>query len=717
MAVPFPEVDIKNQYVKFFGGLDLESDVRSISSGALQDGMNYQPGLFGGYERIEGFERYDGRVNPSDATYYYATYTYSAAVLVGQSVTGTTSGAVGVVSQISTTAISLTKVSGTFVNGETFKKDAGGPGGLPLLLTMTYGAATVVGTFTMTPTLRGYDGAENDAIALNAAADIYRADVGPVPGESQIMGLWMLAGSLYAFRYAGVVNGVDTAYIWKASDAGWVKIDTAEEISFTTGTDNVRDGDTLTQGAATATIARVVQTTSATSPSRVGRLILTGRTGNFYNGPATTSSGGVLTLSGASSAIALPSASRMSFDNYNFSGSEGTMRMYGAWGVNGSRGFEFDGTTYVPITTGMTTDTPKFVKGHKNQLFLSFAGSSQNSGVGLPYVWTTVTGANEIGVGDSITGYSTMPGEALAIASRDSLRQLNGSTISDFQLQNISDRRGAIPYTVQEMGQTYCLDDQGIVRITATQNYGNFHESIVSRKIQPLIDSFRTVGVPYIISTVFRARNQYRLYNCLTGEGIIMSITNGEKGAVAQFTEFNYNSGLSSTVFKPWCICAGEDSTGKDVVFWADFSSGYVYQCDKGTSFDGYDIESYLRMPYGDDKSPEVIKRYRGVALEMKADGFTNIRFHPDFSYGDPAIATHQLQTKDVVGRGAFWGSSAAIWSSFFYDAQLVSTPRFPINGSGVNLSLLLYSKSDYYASHTLSGATIRYTPRRLRPN
>lgn len=290
MSVPFPEVEIKTQYVRFQGGIDRETPVLSIDPGALLDGMNYQPGLFGGYERIDAFERYDGRVKPSDAQYYYGTITYAVTPSVGQSVKGATSGAVGVVAAVGTGTLTLTKVTGTFTNGETLTR---GNGGLPLLLTMNY-TATTIGVLTSAMTLRGLDDPEDDAIATNAVADVYRGDVGPVPGSGPVRGVWVYNGVVYAFR-----DDVLGAFcqMWKATSTGWVQIQMGEEIAFTGGTDLVLDGDTLTQGTATAQIARVVQTTTTASPSRVGRLILTGRSGNFYVGPATTSGGGTLTIS------------------------------------------------------------------------------------------------------------------------------------------------------------------------------------------------------------------------------------------------------------------------------------------------------------------------------------------------------------------------------------------------------------------------------------
>ena len=699
-----PEEKTLTQYVKFEGGLDLQTPVLTINPGAALDAMNYQPGLFGGYERMDACERSDGRAAPSDAAYYYATYTFAATVLVGQSVTGNTSLATGVVAQVSATAIVLTKVVGTFVNAETFSTSATGGGGLPLLLTMTYSPATVIGTFTSAPLLNGYPDALSDAIATNNAASIYRTDVSAVPGSGPVRGVQLYRGIVYAFRDSA--DGT-TGGMWKQTATGWVSIPLYEEIYFTAADTTLLDGIVITQGTASATVARVVQTTSATSPNRVGRLILTGRTGNFYTGPATTPTG-ALTLSGPSVQLTLLPGGRYELDNYNFTGSTDTLKMYGVDGVNTA--FEFDGSNYVPIRTGMVTDTPNYIRNHKKQLMLGFLGSHQNSGINLPYVWTTVTGANEIGMGENITGYSVLRGDALLITSRISLNQLIGSSVDDFVLKPINPKHGAIPRTVQEMDHSYVLDDQGVIEIQPLGNYGNFTDTNISRRAQQVVD---TVRKTVIASSVYRRRNQYRIY-CSDGTGMILaSGVDAQGNSTAQITQFDYNSGRTTNLINPTCVCSGKDATGKDqVYFGAD--NGYVYQTEKGTSFDGQAIEHYLRMPFGHVNTPRVVKHYRKVVLEMAGDGYTSISFHPEFSYGASYISTHQTQSLAVIGHGAYWGSLAAQWSKFFYDAQTVQTPEFKIGGDAVNLSMLFYGNSAYSANHILQGATIYYSPRRL---
>jgi hypothetical protein len=53
-------------------------------------------------------------------------------------------------------------------------------------------------------------------------------------------------------------------------------------------------------------------------------------------------------------------------------------------------------------------------------------------------------------------------------------------------------------------------------------------------------------------------------------------------------------------------------------------------------------------------------------------------------------------------------------WESFFYDARVVAAPEFSIAGTGTNLSLIFYSKSDIDLGHTLQGVLLQFTPRRL---
>ena len=685
-----PQVPINTSYVKFGGGLDLISPVLSINPGMALSAMNYEPGVHGGYQRIDGFERFDGRPSPSAAVYYHVSYTLTGTVAVGNTITGVTSGATGYVTAVDTGALAFTKLTGTFVSGETINV-----------------AAAPQGTLTSVPALGGYRTGYDDAFALNAAADVYRADILKVNGAArQIRGGHIYKGVNYVFQD----NAAGTAgEMYKSTASGWSLVALGRELAFTSGgTFVIAEGQVITgeTSAATATITRVsLESGTFAAGTAAGHLIFASQTGTFQAETIKVGANlNVANIAADSVAITLSPLGAYKCVNHNFTGSTDTQRMYGCNGVD--RAFEFDGTVFVPLNTGMTVDKPTNVAVYKNQLFLSFYGSSQSSSVFGPYQWSAVIGGAEIAVGDTITGYAATA-KAVIIFSRNQAHQLTGNTSVDFVLDTLSETAGAITNTIQTIGSTYSLDDQGIRQITRTQNYGNFEESNISERVQRLIDAIRSKAVA---SSVYRTRSQYRLYGS-DGSGIIMTVQGDAMSQSAYapspivgFTEFKYP-------VNPTCAWQGEDSTGKDVVFFGA-DNGYVYQADKGSSFDGADIEAYLRLPFNNTKSPRTIKRYRKAVLEMSSTAYTSIRFQPEFSYGDPAIAGHMIQTVTGQGTGGYWDVSN--WDEFFYDSRTINSPEFDIAGSGINMALIFYSKSDIDLGHKLEGVIIHHTPRRI---
>jgi hypothetical protein len=517
-------------------------------------------------------------------------------------------------------------------------------------------------------------------------------------------------GSSTAIRYAvrNVADG-SAAAIWKTSGSGWAPVYLGRELSFTSGGSYViAEGDTITGAisGATAVVTRVVLETGTFAGSNAaGRLIFAAQVGNFVAESLNVGSNAdVATIAADATAITLLPNGRFETVLSNFFGSTDTRRVYGCDGKN--RGFEFDGSVFVPINTGMAVDTPVHCFIHKKQLFFSFLASTQNSGVGLPYQWTATTGADEIGIGDDVTGYTDQTGDVLLIFARNSANQLTGSSTADFSLSLLSPAEGAIPYTVQTMGDTFVFDDPGVRQITRTTDYGSFRHEPASELVQPVIDALRG---KVIATALYKPRGQYRVYGN-DGSGIIVAIQAHltPYGTIVQrvigITTLQYPVNVT-------CACSGEDETGKDVVFFGD-DQGYVYQGDKGSSFDGAEIEAYLIMPFNNLKTPRMRKRYRKLVQEMTAVGYSAIRFQPIFSYGDPDVAEHLVTSNDVQGAGGYWDVSN--WNEFYWDARIISTPEFDVNGTGINIGLIYYSKSAIDLGHVLQGALLHYSPRRL---
>jgi hypothetical protein len=134
----------------------------------------------------------------------------------------------------SATSVVLTKITGTFSTGNI---KVGG---------------VVVGTVLGAQVQDGAATALLHAQYRNLAADVYRALIAAIPGSGNILGVWLYNDVVYAFRNDA---GGTKAVMYKSTASGWSAVTLGEEISFTNANASVGDGDTLTQGAVTATIS------------------------------------------------------------------------------------------------------------------------------------------------------------------------------------------------------------------------------------------------------------------------------------------------------------------------------------------------------------------------------------------------------------------------------------------------------------------------------
>ena len=672
-------------YIKLIGGLDEMTPPYERAPGLARVAQNFEADISGGYATIEGYERFDGRAAPSAATYTWLPCTSITGGAVGNTLTGA-GGATGVIIAVTADGFALTSRNGTaYVAGENLNVGAG-----------TIAVATTAGV------VGGAATALLNAQYLNLAADVYRALIGVPTGSGKILGGFYFNDVNYCFRNdaPGTAAG-----LWKSTGSGWTAVTLFNEVSFTTGgATQPAEGATLTQGANTALIKRVVLTSGSwAANTAAGRLIVsTPAPGAFAAGAATVGAINV-TLSGAQTAITLAPSGRYETVAENFGGSVNTRRVYGCDGVN--RGFEFDGTVFVPISTGMTADTPNHVFAHKKQLFFSFGASVQHAAPGTPYIWSAVLGASELAMGDTVTGFAGQPGSsaggALAIFTRNRLSVLYGSGVSDWNLVPYRDELGAWAWTIQDVGYTMFLDDHGITDIQASQEYGNFAHNAITNKIRPTITEYK----PYAIaSSICRKKSQYRIF-FTNGRGLYVTVV-GKKVVGIMPVKF------PDTVRCTWTT---ENNAGEEVMFFGG-DDGYVYQLDKGTSFDGDAINFNIQLAYNFFKSPRIDKSYFDATVEVSGTGYTAFSFGYSLGYGATDIPqpTNQLEAPNISSVAA-WDSF--IWDAFTWDGSSLFPSVLPMDGMAENVSLAISGSSDYYAPLKLTAAIIHYAMRRrLRP-
>lgn len=685
--------DVVDYFFDLTGGLDLVTPAIKKKPGSLIAVRNYEPHPKG-LQRIDGYERFDGRPEPSAQSYWVLNFDGGTATIAeGNTVTGASSGATGkalvamVVSSGSFGAsnaagyLVLTQVSGTFQDNENLQVSA-------VTKCQANGTATE-------------DGASNDTdddTWTQDAIETARALIAVPPTASgAIRGGFVLGAVNYCFRdNAGGTAG----QLFKQTTSGWVSQSLGSRVKFITGTGEISTGQTVTgaSSGATGVVTRVaLRTGSYSGGTAVGQLIFATITGTFTNGENLRVGGVTKAVAdGDSAAIALPAAGTYRAIVHNFFGQSDLVRAY--FTTTTGTAFEWDGTVCVPLITGMTTDTPSHIAEHKNHLMLAFPGGSlQHCSPGAPYEWTAVTGASELGIGEDITGLAPDVAGTMVVFGRNRNSILYGNDVSDWVLQTLSKTAGAVENTMQQIGRPIYLDDAGLRTLDTTADFGDFRLGTITQPIEPLFKTKRAAGVTAVASLRSRAKDQYRIF---WSDGTSFTVYLGHKKPEITVVELGIT---------PSAVWMGEDSSGNELLFCGT-SAGMVYQLDSGTSADGSAITAYARFAFTHCGAPQINKVWRRGLLEIDASGAISIGVSAELSYGDPDSVPMLETSFSVQAGGGFWDE--AVWDQFRWDSPIEGTARIGLDGRGRNISLLIASVATYEQPHIAHGLTLFYSAR-----
>lgn len=666
------------------GGWDQTTPPLALPPGVVRAAQNFEVAVTGGYARIGGYERYDGRTAPSEATYTVVQVaSFTNTPTVGQTLTGNTSGATGTIVALGADYIVITQVTGSFTDSEVVK----------------VGATTIGTAVPYTASISALLAAQYTA----ATADVYRALIAKPTGSGAIRGVFTLAvggvDSTYAFRDNAGGTAVN---LWKATTTGWTQVVFKYTVSFTAGgASTPADGATLTQGGVTATVRRVVaQSGSWAANSAAGQLVIDAPSGGNFAGGAATLSGGInVTLSGAQTQITMAAGGKFEFAVGNFSGQANTTRIYGVDGVN--KMFEFDGTTLVPIATGASPDTPRHIAIQKNYLFCSVGSSIIYAGVGTPYRFSSTDGGGEIAVGDTITGFAVQPGAqttgALAVYARSATNMLYGTSPSTFNLVPYNTGAGAIEWSVQNMNQTFVLDDLGITSLATSLAYGNFTAATLTNNIRPFAAEIKT---RVNCSSVSREKSQYRIF-CSDGSALYTTIVNGK---LLGHMPMSFPTAMNVA----W---EAQLANGTEVTYLGG-SDGMVYRLDAGSSFDGAAISAYFTLIWNGARSPRIRKRYRHASIEVQGNYYAAFDLGYGLGYGSTEIPQGDTTTyASSFSAAPSWDSFT--WDSFTWDGATLSPTEVALAGTAENIQFTVSSNSTYVQPFTVNSFIVHYSVRR----
>lgn len=649
----------RTTYFPLKGGEDLITPLFNKKPGTLINSQNFECDPGGRYRRIAGYERFDGQTAPTGASYWVLNFDQgTAAISDGDTVTGASSGATGeaLLDAVVTSGsyvgndaagyLVLGDVSGTYTNNENLQVSA---------VTKCVADGTAVANSGTS---------DNHTTWSRLATAAARANIAAVAGSGDILGVHLYNNILYAFR----ANAGGTAVVMhKSSSSGWATVDLGSVLDFDTGTVAFAEGETLTGGVsgATATIMRiVVESGTWAGGDADGYLVLHSISGTFQNNELITDSAvGSATSDGIVVATSLATGGRFECLNYNFYGHSGSLRMYGCDGANTA--FEFDGTTFTPIRTGMTSDTPAHITAHKKHLFLSFTGGSvQHSSIGDPLTWSAVAGASEIGLGVEVVGMVPMPGDTLFLFGDTSVSVLYGTSSADWNLKTFSHETGAREWSIQRLSDIFFMDDNGVTSAGAVDAYGDFKTGSISGVIQTLIDTKKEL---LIASLRVKDKEQYRIFFS-DNTGINLTF-NGNK--ITGFTRLKYDDAIC-------CTTTGQDANGSERIFFGS-DDGMVYELDKGTSLDGGAIVAFLRTWLHTVGSPDRKKRFFKIVLE-----------------------------KDDAQVEGFWGVGE--WGSFEWGKQRYDTELNYVHERDNGYEYFYYASEEYETPYTLQGIILHYS-------
>jgi len=770
MRLNLPKAAQKSDFVPFTGGLDVVSPPIMVPAGCVERSFNFYEDINAGYMAVKGYERFSGLPSPSAQGYLILPYTLLGSIVVGVTITGVTSGATGKVIAITDTYLVLTRQTGAFVNENTTAYGAqlttvgmssalAGKLGAQYQylvsqeyrssITVVPGSGSILGVW--------YYKGKVYAFRNNAGATAVVMYVSSSSG-------WQVVNTGYEvyFSAASGAQPNEGATITQGAVSAVIGRLIIESGTFAAGTAIGRfivssvTGGTFATGAFTAgVIGTCVIQNTITLPTINGRFEF--MTTNFYGQIASSRMYG---CDGANRAFEFdgttfaplntgmgPTPINAGGGNCSFATNVMTIATVPALGsfTVGSTIYAAGvtaGTTITAITSGTggagstytlsttpgtlaarntnaayvftTTDSPSHISQNQNQLFLSYGSSIMNSALGNPLNWQPLLGAGEIACGDRVTGFRPQPGNtstaALAILCRNITYILYGTGTggtSPWQLSLYNDQGGGIDWSIQKInGATYVMDDRGITSLTTAMTYGNFIESTISRPIQTLIASLR---YKLTDSHIARDAQQYRLFF--------------SDGRAIYFTlQLNTNAGTSQTISSPMlmqfpdvvrCSCSVEQYGGGQELIYFGSDSGYIFQMEIGTSFDGVAINAFLELVFNSSKAYRTIKHYRHTTFEAVGYGYAEFNASYYLGYnnaGDFAQADNTLFAQDI-SQTQFWDELT--WDNFVWDGVSVSSLSMATPGNGDNIALVITSNSNYFAPIKFSGALIEYTPTR----
>lgn len=170
------------------------------------------------------------------------------------------------------------------------------------------------------------------------------------------------------------------------------------------------------------------------------------------------------------------------------------------------------------------------------------------------------------------------------------------------------------------------------------------------------------------------------------------------QGNIVGFSMFDYG-GLT--------VRAAVNPYGR-IFFISD--TGYVYQDSVGASNDGNERSSVLRTSFANQGDPDTRKRYRRIDMNIRASSYINARINFTYNKGS-GTPQSSIDSGLLVSGGGRWDLS--LWGNVYWDATEAPTVSSEIDGVGFDISTLIFIRSRIHPTFTAEDMSLEWSPRR----
>ena len=428
----------------------------------------------------------------------------------------------------------------------------------------------------------------------------------------------------------------------------------------------------------------------------------TSGTAYFYRWNTSTSDWVAITTPGT---ISMVGVKKVRFENLSW----GTDKMVLVDGVNPAA--VYNGTTYTQITATTAPTNPKYVTQFANHLFLAGnSASPYNLYFSAPLDETNfnpAAGAGVINVGFPIVQIKSFR-DTLYIFGKNSIKKLVGTSIADFQVQEVTNNLGClVPDSVIEFaGNLVFLSYDGFRPIAGTARIGDVELENLSKQIQSSVNSLideivnSSLDVEKFNSIVYNRKSQFRFLSQTDGVfGILGGLRRTDQGIGLEFAQ----------LFDMTATSAASGLLGTDEIILHGDINGKVYQQEVGSNFDTRNILSVYQTPYYYLEDPTIRKNFYNVTTFLRSEGAINIAFAVSYDFDDSQNVFNPPDYAITTQYAAAFYNTAIYDSAAVYDGNPSPVVKTNISGSGYSISFT-YVTNDTNLSHNIQGLVINFT-------